>query len=192
MNLFDIILIGVALSMDACALTIANCITYKKTLSPLKQWSMPIAFAVFQGVMPLIGYFIGSTFAPYLKNYAGYLVSAVFFILAGKIVFDILKDKKCDENSCDCKETKLGFGVLVLQAVATSIDALIIGVTLSLSLTFPIGWAVTAIALTTFILVTVALFLGKLLGKALGAYAEWVGAGILLIIAVKTLIEAII
>lgn len=192
MNLLDIVLIGVALSMDACALTIANCITYKKTLTTLKQWSMPVAFAVFQGVMPLIGFFIGSTFAVYLQNYAGYLVSAVFFILAGKIIFDILRERKCDENSCECAETDFGFGVLILQAVATSIDALIIGVTLSLSLTFPIGWAVTVIAVTTFILVTVALFLGKLLGKALGSYAEWVGAGILFIIAVKNLIEALL
>ena len=192
MNLLDVILICVALSMDAFAITISNCITYKKTLTPFKQWSMPVAFAIFQGVMPLIGYFVGSTFAGYLQNYAGYLVSAVFFILAGKIIFDIYKDKKCDESSCECENAKLGFGTLIVQAIATSIDALIVGVTLSLSLTFSIGWAVTAIALTTFVLVSVALLLGKLLGKALGSYADWVGAGILLIIAIKNLIEAII
>ena len=168
MNLFDIVLIGVALSMDACALTIANCITYKKTLSPLKQWSMPIAFAIFQGIMPLIGYFIGSTFASYLKDYAGYLVACVFFILTGKIVFDIIKEKTCKEDSCEIDSAKFSLGVLILQAVATSIDALIIGVTLSLSLTFSVFWAVLVIALTTFILVTVALLLVKLLGKALG------------------------
>jgi putative Mn2+ efflux pump MntP len=192
MNLLDVILIGVALSMDAVAITISNCITYKKTLTPFKQWSMPVAFALFQGIMPLIGFFVGSTFAGYLQNYAGYLVSVVFFILAGKIFFDIYKDKKCDQTSCECQVAKFSIGTLIIQAIATSIDALIVGVTLSLSLSFSIVWAVIAIALTTFVLVTVALLLGKLLGKALGSYAEWVGAGILLIIAVKNLIEAIL
>ena len=69
MDILNVLLVGLALSMDAFAVTIANCSTYKNNLTPLKEWSMPLAFAVFQGIMPLIGYFLGSIFLiPYFGN----------------------------------------------------------------------------------------------------------------------------
>ena len=68
MNAVDVILICVALSMDACALTIANCSTYKNLFKEKKAWSMPVFFALFQGLMPLIGFFVGSLFAKYLQS----------------------------------------------------------------------------------------------------------------------------
>ncbi len=191
MNLIDILLIGLALSMDACALTIANCTTYGKTLTKGKCLSMPIAFAIFQGVMPLIGYFVGSTFAKYLESFSGYLVAGVFFILAGKIIFDIIKDMR-GKNEEKKSPPKFGFGLLIVQAVATSIDALVVGVTLSFNLAFSIWWAILIIAGVTFVLVLVALLFGKYLGKLLGKYANWVGAAILLALAIKSLVEAII
>ena len=63
MSVWEIIIIGVALAMDAFALTIANCTTYEKSLTPVKEWSMPTAFALFQFLMPVIGYFVGGIFA---------------------------------------------------------------------------------------------------------------------------------
>ena len=78
-----------------------------------------------------------------------------------------------------------------MQGIATSIDALAIGVTM-IDLTFSIFIAILVIALTTFILVSIALLFGKKLGKLFGSYAEWVGAGILFILAIKSLIEALI
>lgn len=192
MNLLDVVLIGVALSMDACALTVANCATYRGRLSRAKSLSMPIAFAVFQGIMPLIGYFIGSTFSGYLEKYAGYLVAAVFFVLATKIVFDILKERKKKDTDNKAPTAEFKFGVLILQAIATSIDALLIGITLSLNLTFSIFWAVILIAGITFLLVIISLILGNVLGKVLGKYAEWAGALILSGLAIKNLIEAIL
>lgn len=195
MELYEIILIGIALSMDACALTIANCTTYKKSLCTKKEWSMPIAFAIFQGVMPLIGYLIGSALAGVIGSIANYLTSAIFFILAGKIIFDIIKEKKekltIQKQDCSYKQTNFTLSILLLQAVATSIDALAVGVTL-INVSFSVFLAVTIIAIVTFILVSVALIFGKTLGKLFGEYAEWVGAIILLFLASKNLITAII
>ena len=188
MSIWDIIAIGVALSMDACALTIANCTVYKN-LRLRKQWAMPVTFAIFQGIMPIIGFFIGSLFAKYLESIDGFLVAGVFYVLCGKILFDIIKDK--DKENGEAKQN-LSYTVIIVQAIATSIDALIIGVTLSLSLTFSIFIGASVIAVTTFILATIAMLLGKVLGSTLGKYAEWVGVGILFILATKELVVAII
>lgn len=192
MNVLDVILIGVALSMDACALTIANCSTYKNLFKQKKAWSMPVFFAIFQGLMPLIGFFVGSFFSKHLSAVAGYIVSAVFFALAIKIVIDI-KKSKCDEkNDKVCERKSLSYPMVLIQALATSIDALLIGVTLSIGLTFSIWWAVLLIAGVTAILVSVALLIGKFMGAVFGKYAEWVGATILFALAVKELITAIV
>ena len=194
MGTIEIILIGVALSMDACALTIANCTTYKKSLCAKKEWAMPITFAVFQGIMPLIGYFIGYLFSDLLLSVGSYLTSAIFFFLSGKIIFDIIKDSK-EEKTCEkCpsnKTTTFSFAVLALQAIATSIDALAVGLTF-VGLEGSVVVAVLIISLTTFVLVSLALILGKKLGELFGKYAEWVGAIILFALAVKSLLEGLI
>lgn len=194
MQTVDIILTGVALAMDAFALTIANCATYRNDLNKLKEWSMPVAFAIFQILMPIIGFYIGSVFAGYLKTFAGYIAASVFFILSAKIVFDnveeIKKRKKGEEETTS--SSKFSFWVLIAQAVATSIDALIIGAgdfAFSLSSPFIASLIVGEI---TFVIVTAALLFGKYMGNLFGKYAEWAGAVILFALAVKNLVTAII
>ncbi len=192
MQIYEIILIGVALSIDACALTIANCGTYKNSLTKARAWLMPLFFGLFQGVMPLIGYFVGFIFAGFLGEFIKYLVSIVFFLLAVKIIVDILKNKNCEkDDNATCKISKLTLAILLIQALATSIDALIVGVTL-LSTTISIFIAVSIIAVVTFLLVSISLFFGKKLGDLFGKYAEWIGVGILLFLAIKNLIETLI
>lgn len=191
MHFSDVLLIGIALSMDACALTFSNCTVYNKSLNKKKEWSMPIAFAIFQGIMPLIGYFLGYLLTKhiYLSAIGEYLVAGVFYVLAIKIVIDILKSRKKEE-----KETanEFTFKLLLIQAVATSIDAFFVGITMSLSLTFNVFLACSIIALTTFGLVAVCLLLGKYIGKVLGKYAEWAGALILFLLATKNLLTALL
>ena len=81
MTIFDAILIGIALSMDAFALTIANCTTYKDKLCKRQLWSMPIAFGLFQFLMPVIGFYVGAIFSSYVSKIAGYLTASIFFLL---------------------------------------------------------------------------------------------------------------
>ena len=207
MDILNVLLVGLALSMDAFAVTIANCSTYKNNLTPLKEWSMPLAFAVFQGIMPLIGYFLGSIFSGYLTSVIKYVTFGIFLFLSIKIVFDnvqeIIKAKKENalpqNNASDIKQgtaeetqktAKFTFLVLLVQAIATSIDALAVGVTF---ITYSIPSALAAfaiIAAITFAIITIALLFGKYLGKIFGKYATWFGAALLLGVSIKYLLEA--
>ena len=195
MQIFDVVMIGLALSMDACAITIANCATYKCALNKKNIWTMPTFFALFQGIMPLIGFFIGYLFAGFIGQIADFLTAGIFFILCGKIVYDLIQDivkEKIILSKNECPVvTKFPLGVLIVQALATSIDALAVGVTL-INLNFSVYFAVLIIASVTFLLVWGALLFGKTLGKVLGKYAEWFGAVILFALAVKALIQALI
>lgn len=191
MNFLDVILIGIALAMDACVVTISNCATYKGCLTKRKCIAMPITFGIFQGIMPLIGFFIGSFFFGYIEEYIGYLTSAIFLALALKIIFDIAKERKSESKESNSNSHKFSISLLFIQAIATSIDALAIGFSFS-SLTFNVYLAVLTIAVVTFILVSIAMFLGNQVQKMLDKYADWIGAFILIILAVKTLIESIV
>ena len=193
MSLLDIILVGIALSIDACAITISNCATYKCSITKKQELYMPIAFGLFQGLMPLIGFFIGYACQSFISSFTGYLTSAIFFVLGGKIIIDILKGNTDSDKECSLEEKPKPFtlGLVIIQAIATSIDALAVGVGF-ISLQFPLVYAITIIIAITFVLVTLALIFGKTIGKFFGKYAEWFGAGILIVLAIKSLIEAII
>lgn len=192
MNIWEIIVIGVALAMDAFALTIANCTTYEKSLNVKKEWSMPLTFAAFQFLMPVLGYYIGGLFAGFISSFAKFLTAGIFFILSAKIVFDVLEEKRAKKPSAQTK-TKFTVYILLIQAVATSIDALAVGITFAaLSLPFSVFIAAGIIGVITLLIVAFALFIGKSLGKLLGRYAVWAGAVILFVLAVKNLIEGLI
>jgi len=188
MQIYEIILIGIALSMDAFAVTVSNCTVYRNHLTLVKKWAMPVVFAAFQFLMPVIGYYLGGTFASYISEVAGFLTSAVFFLLSVKILVDVILEKKSPEKP---KFSSLSFGALILQGVATSIDALFIGVTFSAELSFSVFFASAIIGVTTFIIVSVALLLGKGVGKLLKDLSSLFGVLILLSLAVVNLIKAL-
>lgn len=184
MKIYEIILIGIVLALDAFSVTVANCTIYKKDLNKLKSLSMPFAFAIFQFIMPLIGFFIGSLVASYITEIAKYITAGVFFILGIKIIIDILKPKEED-----VKENNFTFWLLIIQGLATSIDALVIGVTFAIRIVefLPSLFASLIIGIITFIICLIALFIGKKLDKVFDKYAEWIGAIILIALAVKNL-----
>lgn len=195
MSVFEIFVISVALATDAFALTIANCATYEKTLTGKKAWAMPALFSAFQFGMPLLGYFLGELVSDFLRSFAKFLSAGVFFILAAKIVFDIIAEKHNAEKADRFTKTpqKFNASVLMLQAVATSIDAFIVGITFAAgALPFSVFAVAGIIGIITFAIVAAALYIGKSLGKLLGEYAVWLGAIILFILAVKNLIEGIV
>lgn len=197
MNFSDVLFIGVALAMDAFALTIANCASFKNALNGKKGWAMPITFSLFQFAMPVIGYYVGSLFAEYLNEISKFLTAGIFFILSIKIVIDNLKSRtaKCGDKNESCLEdgddncARLTLPVLLFQGIATSMDALIIGVTFATELTFSVFGAGAIIGAVTFLIVACALLFGKYLDKIFGNYAQWLGAVILLVLAVKNLVE---
>ena len=188
MTLGATIIVGFALAMDAFAVTIANAFAYPD--SPRgRSYLAPVAFAVFQGVMPVIGYFIGAALASIIESYSGIVTFAILAIIGGNMIREGIKEMRSGKGEeTDGRETReLGIGTIVLQAIATSIDALAVGVTFATG-ALSIGVAATIIAVTTLIVCTVAWFIGRRFGHVLGARAQILGGVVLVIIAIKALL----
>jgi putative Mn2+ efflux pump MntP len=204
MSGFEVILTGIALAMDACAVSMTNGMTAKK-LKPSQALMIALFFGVFQALMPLIGYFIAnlvaSNFMEVFETASSVIAFVLLAFLGGKMIVDAVKEmtSKCP---CECEEgcigEKISYGKLTVQAVATSIDALAVGVTLSMlqltekGLAWGVFGSVGAIGLVTFALCIGAVFLGKAIGNKLADKAGLVGGLVLVAIGVKLLVEGLI
>ena len=157
MNIIYTILIGTALSMDAFGVTLTNGMVYKNETF-LKKLAMPLSFGIFQALMPLIGFYVGALFIDYISDYTKYFLFAIFLLLGIKMLYDGIKEIKNPKETVIHK--KLLYKVIILQAVATSIDALAVGVGFSAEKNFNIFTAIFIIGLITFAICLAALFIG--------------------------------
>lgn len=192
MTLGATIIVGFALAMDAFAVTIANAFAYPDS-SRGRSYMAPVAFAVFQGVMPVIGYLIGNALSDIIASYSGIVTFVILAIIGANMIREGIKELRADKNgdaeaeAGKSKVRQLGFGTIVLQAIATSIDALAVGVTFATG-TLSIGVAATIIAVMTLAVCTVAWLIGRKFGHILGARAQLLGGVVLVIIAIKALL----
>ncbi len=192
MWIVDALVIGIALSMDAFAVTIANAFAYPGA-SKAKSYMAPVAFAVFQGVMPVIGYFLGSFASDIILQNQGIVSLVVLGAIGGKMIYDGIKDMRHPdgeedgaEGAANAPKRDLSVASILLQAVATSIDALAVGVAYASGVA-PIGFVAIIITLTTLATCTVAWFIGRKFGEILGARAQVVGGIILVIIGLRNM-----
>ncbi|MGL4799433.1 MAG: manganese efflux pump MntP family protein [Cellulosilyticaceae bacterium] len=188
MGLVEIFLIGIALSMDAVAVTMSNSMVYKE-MDKGKVIAMPVLFGLFQGVMPLIGYFAGGLFKDVMSRYAGVLVFLILGCIGGKMLKDAFahgKEEKEEAEEGDMKK-QLTYKTLLIQAIATSIDAFAVGVGFS-AMGVNIFAATTSITLITAMCCGLAILLGKKCGDVLGNKSEIIGGSILVLIALKALL----
>lgn len=196
MKVYEIILVGLVLSLDAFAVTVSNMTSYKD-IKKDKIIAMPVLYALFQGIMPLIGYYFGSLVAgKFVTKYSGYVSFAIFFALATKMLVDIIvQSKKKDKGNADteAKEEQSAFTykILTIQAIATSIDAFAVGITL-VAAPVDIFVAIAIITGITAIMIAAGLLIGKFLGNVLGNKATIAGILILYGVAIKTLVEIFI
>ena len=167
--------------MDAFAVTISNMFAYRN-LSRTRMMLMPITFGFFQGIMPLIGYFAGTFFADMMSRYAGIISFLILGFIGGKMIWDGFHH----DEACPVKP--FGPGLLLMQAVATSIDALAVGVSFA-AVSANIYLAVSLIGATTFVLSLIAVRIGQWIGDKLNAKAEIFGGTILVLIGLKIFIE---
>ena len=181
MSLVDILLIGVGLSMDAAAVSIANGLTYRN-LTLKQKLSMPLAFGFFQALMPLLGYWAGSLFADVISRYAGITAFIILGIIGGKMVKDSF-----EQEDGTCRVGGFTLGILLAQAVATSIDAFAVGVSFCAS-GVEIWSAAPVIGIVTFCCSLLAQYLGKIFGARLGCRAQLAGGIILILIGLKNLL----
>jgi manganese efflux pump family protein len=142
----------------------------------------PLFLAFFQGAMPIAGYFIGISFAEYVQAYDHWIAFVLLVGLGGKMLYE------ANQNEFDDEVRDLSNKTLITLGIATSIDAMAIGVTFAFLQT-DIYTAAGVIALVTFILCVIAVYIGKKLGSLLESKAEMLGGIILIGLGCKILVE---
>lgn len=185
MSIWEIIMIGIGLSMDAAAVSMTNGMVYPKTCRT-KILSMPLFFGGFQALMPYAGWLLGAQFAGYIQHLDHWLAFFLLAFIGGKMVWESLKGE-AEETACAVSVT-LDYKQLLLMAVATSIDALAVGVTFAF-LNVDILPAVTVIGCTTFVISLAGVVIGTFFGARLQCWAEIAGGVILILLGGKILLE---
>lgn len=184
MGLIELLITAVGLSMDAFAVAVCKGLSAKKVEMKHFIW-IGLWFGGFQGLMPLIGYLLGSTFESYITPVDHW----VAFVLLGIIGFNMLKEGL--SKDCDCEKESDSFSVktMFVMAVATSIDALAVGITFALLPDVNIVAAVTSIGTITFVLSAIGLKIGNVFGLRYKSRAEIAGGAILILMGTKILLE---
>lgn len=181
MNLFEIVVLGIALSADAMSVTLCN-IMANPHISRRRAALIPLAFGVFQGIMPLIGYLAGSLAVEAISAYAGIITFGILGIIGTKMAWDgIHEDSSEDEEAV---RGKLSVPVILVQAIATSIDALAVGISLAADQTNIIS-AAGIIALSTFLLCGAMIIISRCLSASFGQRAQIVGGIVLILLGAK-------
>lgn len=179
-SLVESIILGVALAMDAMAVTLSN--TLCEPDMPLsKKVAMPIAFAVFQAAMPVAGYFGGTLIAPVIEAYAGIVSLAILAFVGGKMIVEAARELREPEA---CSPTRLSFTTIFFESIATSIDAFVVGVSLAASGADIVMYGIS-IGVTTLACCFGVLVIGKRLGERFGSHAQIAGGIVLILIGLK-------
>lgn len=180
MGFIEIVIIGVGLAMDAFAVSICKGLSTRK-LEVKHALICGGYFGAFQGLMPLIGYILGIQFKDKIESIDHWIA----FILLGLIGFNMIKEAFGDDECCD---PDFSFKAMLPLAVATSIDALAIGVTFAF-LNVHIIYAVIIIGVTTFIISMAGVKIGHVFGSKYKSKAEIAGGMILILMGIKILLE---
>ena len=185
MSIVELFLIGVGLSMDAFAVAVCQGLCMPK-LNLRQGGVIALYFGGFQALMPLIGWFLGSQFAGYIQSFDHWVAFVLLALIGGNMVREALSPEE-EETSC-AVNSKLDHKKLFMMAVATSIDALAIGVAFAFMdvLILP---AVSLIGCTTFCLSLVGVVVGNFFGSRYKKRAELTGGIILILLGVKILLE---
>ena len=181
MSFWELFVIAVGLSMDAFAVSVCKGLSVSKV--KLKHALIcGLWFGAFQGLMPLIGYLLGSQFERFITPVDHWIT----FVLLGIIGFNMIREALSkEEEECNCC---FGAKTMFLLAVATSIDALAVGITFAIN---PVNIivAVSLIAVTTFILSAIGVKIGNIFGSRFEKKAEAAGGIILILLGLKILAE---
>lgn len=181
MKLLEIVCIGFALAMDAFAVSICKGLSMKK-IKWKSVFIIAFYFGLFQAVMPAIGYFLGSTFSSVVRRIDHW----VAFVLLSAIGVNMIKDS--NDNDFEKKNDEVDFKTMVVLAIATSIDALAVGITFAF---FEVNLllSIAIIGIITFSLSFFGVMIGNKFGDKFQNRAELAGGVVLIIIGLKILLE---
>jgi putative Mn2+ efflux pump MntP len=181
MSFIEILLIGISLAADAFAVSVCKGLSLKK-FDIKKGLIVGIYFGIFQGLMPVIGYLLGTTFKDLITNIDHWIA----FVLLGTIGANMIREAlSYNEETCN---DKVDFKTMFPLSIATSIDALAIGITFSFLKTNIIISSII-ITTTTFILSILGVIIGHKFGTKYKSKAEFIGGLILIIMGIKILLE---
>lgn len=187
MTLLELFLLAIGLSMDALAVSVCKGLALKhanlKSACIVGLW-----FGSFQALMPLIGYLIGSRFSTYITAFDHWIAFVLLLLIGGNMIREALSKKQDDKPDKENAGESLAFGAMLVLAVATSIDALAVGITFAF-LSVRILPAIVCIGVITFLLSALGLRLGNAFGTRCKSWAELAGGMILVLLGVKILLE---
>ena len=189
MGFIELFLLGVGLSMDAFAVSVCKGLAMKK--ATLKsQMTCGLWFGGFQALMPLIGFFLGAMFADAIKAFDHWIAFGLLALIGANMLKEAL------EKDCDCCEehnADMSVKTMFVMAVATSIDALAVGISLAMANTAesPVNiWeAIALIGITTCVLSALGVKIGNVFGSRYEKKAEFAGGVILILLGLKILLE---
>lgn len=192
MGIIEIFLIGVGLSMDAFAVSICKGLSMPR-LNSKQMLIIGLFFGGFQALMPLIGWALGTSFESLITPVDHWIAFLLLGFIGAKMIFDAIRGSD-DENADPAKsnavasEQKLDLKELLMMAIATSIDALAVGITFAF-LGISIIEAIIIIGVTTFVLSILGVVIGHFFGSRFEKPATIIGGVVLILIGLKILLE---
>ena len=187
MELSILLLVSVGLSMDAFAVAICRGLKMKE-FKLQNIMIVALFFGFFQGMMPVIGWFLGSQFKKYIEAFDHYVVLILLVLIGGKMIYEAVTHKDACDYACKIEDVpKVDLKELTLLAIATSIDALAVGITFAF-LDYPIVEAITIIGISTFFISIGGVYVGNFFGNKYEKKAEFAGGLILVLLGVRILL----
>lgn len=186
---FNSILMGIGLAMDAFSVSLANGL-HEPEMSRQKMCKIAGVFGFFQALMPMIGWICVHTLVQYFQafeKFVPWIALVLLLDIGGKMLLDGIKNKEED-----APDSKVGFAALLIQGIATSIDALSVGFTIA-DYGFPMALTCALIiAAVTFVICMAGLFIGKKFGTVLSSKAAVLGGVILIVIGIEIFITGVL
>lgn len=185
MDTLTLFILALGLSMDAFAVSVSNSMCFDG-LRKKDALLTSFFFGLFQGVMPMIGFWAGRAFSEVINSFDHWIAFVLLAFIGGKMLFDALREWN-EPAQCPV-ERRLSLKLMLVQAIATSIDALAVGVSFA-ALSVNIWAAAGFIAVTTFVCCVIGHAIGRKAGGLLGNWAQVAGGVVLVGIGAKILLE---
>jgi manganese efflux pump family protein len=185
-GIFTLVMIGVGLSMDACAVAIAISATLR-TPSRRQVFRLAFHFGLFQALMPLLGWLAGRSVGDFMASVDHWVAFGLLGFVGAKAIVAALRDQGDEQAVTDFNDPSRGWSLVALS-LATSIDAFAVGISFAL-LQVNVWYAATLIGVVTGALTVLAMILGGRLGARFGRRMEIVGGAVLIAIGVRILAQ---
>lgn len=182
----ELFLLGIGLAMDAFAVSVCKGLGMRK-LNKKQTLIIGLYFGGFQALMPLVGWLLGSQFQKYITRIDHWIAFILLGFIGGKMMIEAIREWN-EEETVDVIDAPLDHKNMLVLSVATSIDALAVGITFAF-LDTPIIEAITIIGITTMVISIIGVVVGNFFGSRYKSKAEFIGGLILVLLGLKILLE---